>query len=126
MSTSSNHTKVLSSAVTASTQWRVRELYCHSLMYSLQMAPRTETFCTILSHMHDKKNISLIDGFWLYLCTFAKLLFAVPLIGRQLSIWNCCKLFFSLLYNCQLLCFWRLALSIVVESSYCLFPDIAP
>jgi hypothetical protein len=37
------------------------------------------------------------------------------LIGWQLSIWNCCKPFFSLLYNCQLLCFCRLALSIVVE-----------
>jgi len=37
------------------------------------------------------------------------------LIGWQLSIWNCCKPFFSLLYNCQLLCFWLLALSIVVE-----------
>ena len=37
------------------------------------------------------------------------------LIGWQLSIWNCCKPFFSLLYNCQLLCFWRLALSNVVE-----------
>ena len=48
------------------------------------------------------------------------------LIGWQLPIWNCCKPFFSLLYNCQLLCFWRLALSIVVEvfpppffSGYC-------
>jgi hypothetical protein len=30
------------------------------------------------------------------------------LIAWQLSIWNCCKPFFSLLYNCQLLCFWRL------------------
>ena len=37
------------------------------------------------------------------------------LIGWQLSIWNCCKPFFSLLYNCQLLCFWRPALNIVVE-----------
>jgi hypothetical protein len=37
------------------------------------------------------------------------------LIGWQLSIWICCKPFFSLLYNCQLLCFWRLASSIVVE-----------
>jgi len=36
------------------------------------------------------------------------------LIGWQLSIWNCCKPFFSLLYNCQLLRFWRLALIIVV------------
>jgi len=35
------------------------------------------------------------------------------LIGWQLSIWNCCKPFFSLLYNCQLVCFWRLAVSIV-------------
>jgi hypothetical protein len=52
------------------------------------------------------------------------------LIGWQLSIWNCCKPFFSLLYNCQLLCFWRLALSTAVEvfpglfSGYCLFEDI--
>jgi hypothetical protein len=37
------------------------------------------------------------------------------LIGGQLSICNCCKPFFAQLYNCQLLCFWRLALSIVVE-----------
>jgi hypothetical protein len=37
------------------------------------------------------------------------------LIGWQISFWNCCKPFFSLLYNCQLLWFWRLALSIVVE-----------
>ena len=40
------------------------------------------------------------------------------LIGWQLPIWNCCKPFISLLYNCQLLCFWRLALSIAVK----LFP----
>jgi len=33
----------------------------------------------------------------------------------QLSIWNCCKPFSSLPCNCQLLCFWRLALIIVVE-----------
>ena len=37
------------------------------------------------------------------------------LIGWQLSIWICCSPFSSLLYNYQLLCFWRLALSIVVE-----------
>jgi len=37
------------------------------------------------------------------------------LIGWQLSIWICCKPFLSMLYNCQLLCFRRLALSIVVE-----------
>ena len=37
------------------------------------------------------------------------------LIERQLSIWNCCKLLFSLLYNYQLLYLWRLAWSIVVE-----------
>ena len=44
--------------------------------------------------------------------------FFLPLnlmIGWQLSICNCCKPFFSLLYNCQRLCFWQLALSIVVE-----------
>ena len=51
-------------------------------------------------------------------------------IGRQLSIWNCCKLLFSLLYNYKLLCFWRLAWSIVVEvfpqpfSGYCSFKII--
>jgi hypothetical protein len=28
------------------------------------------------------------------------------LVGWQLSMWICCKLFFLLLYNCQLLCFW--------------------
>ena len=37
------------------------------------------------------------------------------LIGWQLSFWNCCKPFFALLYNSQLVCFWRLALSIAVE-----------
>jgi hypothetical protein len=35
-------------------------------------------------------------------------------VSWQLSICNCCQPFFPLLYNCQLLCFWRLALSIVV------------
>jgi len=52
------------------------------------------------------------------------------LIGWQLSIWICCKPFFSLLCNCQLLCFWRLVLSTVVEvfprpffSKYCSFKD---
>ena len=58
------------------------------------------------------------------------------LIGLQLSIWNCCKPFFSLLYNCQLLCFLQLALSTAVFATcfkYCsrglptaFFPDIAP
>jgi len=45
------------------------------------------------------------------------LLLLIPqfLIRWQLSIWICRKPFFSLLYNCQLLCFWRLALSIIVE-----------
>jgi hypothetical protein len=37
------------------------------------------------------------------------------LISWQLSIWNCCHPFFSLLYNCQLLCFWWLVLSTAVE-----------
>ena len=49
------------------------------------------------------------------------------LIGWQLSIWNCCKPFFPLLYNCQLLCFWRLALNTVVEVfPQPFFPYIAP
>jgi hypothetical protein len=46
----------------------------------------------------------------LYIIFFSNLL-----IGWQLSICICCKLFFSLLYNCPLLFSWRLALSIVVE-----------
>ena len=37
------------------------------------------------------------------------------LIGWQLSICICCRPFSSLLDNYQLLCFWLLALSIVVE-----------
>jgi hypothetical protein len=37
------------------------------------------------------------------------------LIGWQLSIWNCCKPFLSLLYNCQLLCLWWLAFSTAVQ-----------
>ena len=49
------------------------------------------------------------------------------LIGWQLSIWICRKAVCSLLYNCQLLCFWRLALSIVVKvSPLTFFPNIAP
>ena len=49
------------------------------------------------------------------------------LIGWQLYIWICCKPFFSLLYNCQLLYFWRLALSIIVEVfPLPFFPNIAP
>lgn len=39
----------------------------------------------------------------------------ILLIGWQFSIWNCCRPFFSLLYNCQLLCFGRLGLCIIVE-----------
>jgi len=51
------------------------------------------------------------------------------LIGWQLSIWNCCKPFFLLLYNSQLVCFWWLALSIVVVfpqpfSGYCSFKGV--
>jgi hypothetical protein len=49
------------------------------------------------------------------------------LIGGQLSVWNCCKPFSSLLYNCQLLCVWRLAVSIVVEVlPQLFFQHIAP
>ena len=45
------------------------------------------------------------------------LLLLIPhsLIGWQLSIWICCKPLFSLVYNCQFLCFWRLAFIIVVQ-----------
>jgi hypothetical protein len=46
------------------------------------------------------------------------------LIVWQLSIWNCRKPFFPLLYNSQLLCFRRLALSIAVEVFPRPFPQI--
>jgi hypothetical protein len=39
----------------------------------------------------------------------------ILLIGWQFSIWNCCRPFFPLLYNCQLLCFRLLALCIIVK-----------
>jgi hypothetical protein len=51
-------------------------------------------------------------------------------IGWQLSTWNCYKPFFSLLYNCQLLCFWPIVSSTVVKVflqlffRYCLFSNI--
>ena len=48
-------------------------------------------------------------------CTKIFFSFLSLLIGWQLSIWKCCKPFFSLLYYRQLLCFWRFTLSIVVE-----------
>ena len=49
------------------------------------------------------------------------------LIGWQLYICNCCKPFFPLLYNCQLLCSWRLAVSIAVQVFPRHFsPNIAP
>jgi hypothetical protein len=61
------------------------------------------------------------------LCIILFILSFNLLIGWQLSIWNCFKPFFALMYNCQLLCFWLLALK------YCSrdlptapFPDIAP
>ena len=50
----------------------------------------------------------------LYIWTFFFSSFNL-LIGWRLFIWNCFKPFFSLLYNCQLLRFWRLAVSIVVQ-----------
>ena len=45
----------------------------------------------------------------LHLFAFFILSFNI-LPGWYLSICNCCKPFFPLLYNCQLLCFWWLAL----------------
>jgi hypothetical protein len=49
------------------------------------------------------------------------------LIVWQLSIWNCCKPFFTLLYNCQLLGFRQIALSEAVGVfPQLFFPDIAP
>jgi len=38
MSTSSNHTRLLSSAATSSTQWRVRKLYCPTMYVYFEQA----------------------------------------------------------------------------------------
>jgi len=71
----------------------------------------------LLAHV----SVTTIMTWYFFLLSFN------PPIGWQLSIWNCCKPFFSLLCNCQLLCFRRLALSIVVEVfPRPFFPDIAP
>jgi len=49
------------------------------------------------------------------------------LIGWQFSIWNYCKPFYSLLYNCQLLCLWRLVFEYFSRGfPTSFFPDIAP
>jgi hypothetical protein len=48
------------------------------------------------------------------------------LSSLQLSFWNCCKPFFSLFCNCQLLCFWRLALSTAVQVFPRPFSQILP
>jgi hypothetical protein len=48
------------------------------------------------------------------------------LIGWQLAIWNCCKPFFSLQYNSQLLYFWWLTLSTVFEVFPSPLSDIFP
>ena len=40
-------------------------------------------------------------------CSYLFFLSFILLIGWQLSIWNCCKPFFSLLYNCQLLAHYK-------------------
>jgi hypothetical protein len=52
-------------------------------------------------------------------------------IGWQLYICNCCKPFFPLLYNCQLLCFWRLAVKYCSQGlptalfpKYCSLKDV--
>ena len=47
--------------------------------------------------------------------SYANIMMSYRLIGWQLSIWICRSPFSSLLYNYQLLCFWRLALSIAVD-----------
>jgi len=67
--------------------------------------------------LHTRLNTSLFRS-------TLQCIFFLPfnlLIGWQLSIWNCCKPFFSLLYNCQLLCSWRLAFSIVVYIYICIY-----
>ena len=68
-------------------------------------------FCSTFIQTVTQHNLQCIDT----RTARCLLLILQSLIGWQLSIWNCCKSFFSLLYNYQLLCFWRLALSIVVE-----------
>jgi len=64
-------------------------------------------------NMHNISGARIIKQYMCYVVFFF-LSFSL-LIGWQLSIWNCCKPLFSLSYNCQLLCFWQFALSIVVK-----------
>jgi len=62
----------------------------------------------------NKVKHTLNRSFLLLLFFFFFLTFSL-LIGWQFYVLNCCKPLFPLLYNCQLLCFWRLALSIAVQ-----------
>ena len=87
-----------------------------------------------VSRIRVKKTLVVIDGLWPYSCTFAKLLFAVPsypsvfwLVGNFPS-----GIVASYSFHCcitEFLCFWQLALSIVVEVfpqpfyGYCSFKD---
>ena len=77
------------------------QIYCFITHYSTAHTTQSQTiFVRIMLSSHQ------IIFFFLSLNL---------LIGWQLSIWICCKPFFSLLYSCQLLCFWRLPLSIAVQ-----------
>ena len=96
----------------------IRTVFKHFAILVLRTHPTTDDLVhlTALQSVMENRNV-----FFLSLNL---------LIGWQLSIWICCKPFFSLLYNCQLLCFWRLALSIVVEVfprpffGICFFMDV--
>jgi hypothetical protein len=80
----------------------------------------------LTQHQVTNLIVDLVSSWFQSFCNVLFLYFNL-LIGRQLSIWNCCNPFFSLLYNCQLLCFWWLALSTAVEVfQRPFFPDIAP
>ena len=67
------------------------------------------------SHIAVFVNVTSTSGNS-FVCTNSTFFLSLNLlIGLQLSIWISCRPFTSLLDNYQLLCFWQLALSIVIE-----------
>jgi hypothetical protein len=61
--------------------------------------------------------LNLYNCYFLQACSKFSLFIPFSfLIGWQLSIRNCCEPFFLLLYtyNCQLLCFWQPALTLIL------------
>jgi len=101
-----------------------------SFKHVVALAQQTRIqYCTILYNASFPAESDFLSSFFFFFFFFFFLSFSL-LIGWQPFIWICCKPFLSLLYKCQLLCFWRLVLIIVVEvfprtfSGYISFKDV--